>query len=329
MSTEIAARPIWAEVERDVIEAMAAPWRSYWRDVAAAGSYAEAERLPFPGLPDLDRALANAIRAGYSVARAETLRKIERDLPGLLRRRLRGERRRPRVMAAGGDAAAQATAVLVHRLTELTAPEEWIEYYAGNRIPPLTWALQEKARRELAARVAAGAAQGLSWRDIKAKLRETYQLGWPHAENVARTELATMYSHGSLLHYGQTDIVRNVQFMAVLDSRTTKICARLNGKVFAIGAVPHGVTPPLHYQCRSTLSPVLAWEKLRATPLEEVWAGAAADELPLEGFGTADLPPMEPYSISELLRPDLASAKGEVRAALQWLARGPATGWWL
>ena len=322
-------RADWGPLEGELVEAIGEPCRHYWRRVAAAGSFAEAQRLPFPELERVDRVLADVVRAGYRAARKATVDRIRRDLPARLRRAIG---RRPVIHAAGparGDAAAQATEILIRRLDQLLIPEDWVEYYAATRVPPLTWALEEKARRELAARVATGAAQGLAWHDIKRKLRDTYGLGWAHAENVARTELATMYAHGALLHYRQTDIVGKVQFMAVVDSRTTPVCARLNGKVFPIGAAPASVTPPLHYQCRSTLSPVLAWEELPAVTPAEAFAGAGPDEFPLPGFGVADLPDGEPYSISELLRPDLAAATGDVRDALRWLARGAAAGWWL
>ena len=327
---EDSARPQWPErLERDLLDVIADPCRRYWRQVARADSFGAAQQIRLPALEGLDRALANAIRAGYRAARAATEVRIRRDLPARLRRAIG---RRPVIHAAGparGDAAAQATEILIRRLDQLLIPEDWVEWYAANRVPPLTWALEEKARRELAARVATGAAQGLAWHDIKRKLRDTYGLGWAHAENVARTELGTMYTNGALLQYTQTDLVTRVQFMAILDSRTTPVCARLNGRVFRVTEATASVTPPLHYQCRSTLSPVLAWEDLRPQSPAEAFAGAGPDEYPLEGFGVADIPEPDPYSVEELLRPDLAEATGAVRDALQWLARGATVGWWV
>lgn len=46
-----------------------------------------------------------------------------------------------------------------------------------------------------------------------------------------------------------SDIFDTEAFVAVLDSRTTEICAALDGKQFPVGEGPQ---PPLHWNCRST-----------------------------------------------------------------------------
>lgn len=56
------------------------------------------------------------------------------------------------------------------------------------------------------------------------------------------------------------DLVEGVQWVATLDSRTSEICASLDGQVFKLG---EGVRPPAHPNCRSTIVPVLkSWESL-------------------------------------------------------------------
>lgn len=50
------------------------------------------------------------------------------------------------------------------------------------------------------------------------------------------------------------DLIEGVRYVATLDSRTTIICASLDGKVFAIGEGPR---PPQHMNCRSTTIPVM------------------------------------------------------------------------
>jgi SPP1 gp7 family putative phage head morphogenesis protein len=63
------------------------------------------------------------------------------------------------------------------------------------------------------------------------------------------------------------DVVKGVQFVATLDSRTTEICMSLDGQVFDVGDGPR---PPMHYQCRSTTVPVLkSLEELGLPKLRE------------------------------------------------------------
>lgn len=50
------------------------------------------------------------------------------------------------------------------------------------------------------------------------------------------------------------DIMSGVRYTATLDSKTTLICASLDGKVFAIGKGPR---PPQHVNCRSVTVPVI------------------------------------------------------------------------
>jgi len=72
-----------------------------------------------------------------------------------------------------------------------------------------------------------------------------------HTANYARQALFEANDH----------LVKQWQFLATLDGRTTITCASLSGKTFAIGQGPQ---PPRHWNCRSTSVPVLesAWESL-------------------------------------------------------------------
>ncbi len=51
-----------------------------------------------------------------------------------------------------------------------------------------------------------------------------------------------------------TDVLKGVEYVATLDTRTTVICANLDGQIFPIGKGPR---PPQHFSCRSTTSPVV------------------------------------------------------------------------
>lgn len=65
-----------------------------------------------------------------------------------------------------------------------------------------------------------------------------------HVTNQARTELFRE----------NDDIIAGMQWTATLDSRTSVICAGLDGKIFP---VDKGIRPPAHPNCRSTMTAVL------------------------------------------------------------------------
>jgi hypothetical protein len=57
-------------------------------------------------------------------------------------------------------------------------------------------------------------------------------------------------------------VVDEVQFVATLDSRTTPLCRSLDGQHYPLAEAP---TPPLHWNCRSKLVPVIDWRALGVT----------------------------------------------------------------
>ncbi|MFP4212140.1 MAG: minor capsid protein [Alkalispirochaeta sp.] len=96
---------------------------------------------------------------------------------------------------------------------------------------------------------AAGYADGIleqSRREIASLVRTAVN----HTVTTAREE---MYDQNS-------DLIKGVQYVATLDSRTTLTCASLDGKVFPMHEGPR---PPQHWGCRSTTIPVTkSWREL-------------------------------------------------------------------
>jgi len=115
-------------------------------------------------------------------------------------------------------------------------------------------------------------------------------IGKARAENIARTEATTAFNQGRMAAFRETKgFVGAVEFMAITDARTTPICMERDGLVLAINdpRLPDN-TPPLHYMCRSVLSPVSGLE------LEDLGGKAYLDKqrekldklpAPLKGFG--------------------------------------------
>lgn len=73
------------------------------------------------------------------------------------------------------------------------------------------------------------------------------------AETLVRTELARMYSEIELESYRDTGI-KEIEFMATLDSVTSHICRENDGNIIKVSEAKVGDNiPPLHPNCRSTI----------------------------------------------------------------------------
>lgn len=188
--------------------------------------------------------------------------------------------------------------------------------------------LAGKWNRDLDARVneiiVQGLDEGLSNRDIMKRLQQVFpDFSRARMENIARTETASAYNAGRLAVLGQSRFVVAVQFTAILDDRTSDICRARDGKIMLLSDPRLAAnTPPLHFQCRSTIVPVDRFD------LEDLQNGDAAvearffghlkkggprnfaeatnwDELPdpLAGFGGPDEPGPTPAPRPRAPRP--------------------------
>lgn len=75
-------------------------------------------------------------------------------------------------------------------------------------------------------------------------------------EAVVRTALNhTAATAKTELYKANTDIIKQIQWVSTLDSKTSLICAGLDGRIFDVDK-PHRI-PPAHFNCRSTTIPVV------------------------------------------------------------------------
>lgn len=81
------------------------------------------------------------------------------------------------------------------------------------------------------------------------------------AEAVVRTAVAHTVNHSREIYYGENpDLIKGVQWVSTLDSRTTLICMARDGIVYP---VKKGPRPPAHVNCRSTTTPVTkSWREI-------------------------------------------------------------------
>ena len=85
--------------------------------------------------------------------------------------------------------------------------------------------------------------------------------------------------------WGNKDIIQGFQFSAILDSRTTPLCASLNGQTFSVNDVDSlDLRPPLHWNCRSILIPITTsqtapeWTGLEVKPTADMTAQEIIDK---------------------------------------------------
>jgi len=89
-------------------------------------------------------------------------------------------------------------------------------------------------------------------RDVVGKTRMTEA----QASALVRTSITRTQSVSQLAVLQENkEIMKGVRFTAVLDSRTSPICAHHDGQVYDVDDTRF--TPPLHWRCRSTLVPVV------------------------------------------------------------------------
>lgn len=103
-----------------------------------------------------------------------------------------------------------------------------------------------------------------------------------HLENIVRTNFNDSYNQGRQNMMDDPDvkdIMAGEMFSAIMDDRTTEICQALDGQVFIYGDPDIArFTPPLHFNCRSTLVPVTKYEQFEAIKPE-----LKARALPMKG----------------------------------------------
>lgn len=114
-----------------------------------------------------------------------------------------------------------------------------------------------------------------------------------HAETVMRTNLNGAYNSGRLdLFESAGDFVKAVQFSAILDDRTTDVCRKWDGTVIPMNSpMLNALTPPLHFNCRSTLISVT--DTPDNASVKPTLQKDLPDVAPQKGFGR--IPGKEPF----------------------------------
>mgnify|MGYP000347565771 FL=1 len=105
-------------------------------------------------------------------------------------------------------------------------------------------------------KVKAGLANGKPPKEIIADVMRTTKLTEAQASTLTRTAITSTQSAAlNRVVLANKPLIKGYLFSAILDSRTSPICSHHNGKVYDVD--DKRFVPPLHWNCRSTLIPVL------------------------------------------------------------------------
>lgn len=120
----------------------------------------------------------------------------------------------------------------------------------GRTLADWTRGLEQTSLSNITQIVNRGLRDGTGIREMAAQVRGATLKTSSAAEAIVRTAV-THASAGARDEFAQanTDVIVGVRWVSVLDSRTTVICAGLDGQVFK---VDEGPRPPAHVNCRST-----------------------------------------------------------------------------
>ena len=111
-------------------------------------------------------------------------------------------------------------------------------------------------RKRIEATIRRGISEGLSEAAIAKNIRNDYKISITNAIGLARTSITSVTTQADFAVYeSNKGLLRGWQYVAVLDSRTTTLCAHRNGTVYPLEDRAH--LPPAHFNCRSTTVPVV------------------------------------------------------------------------
>ena len=105
-------------------------------------------------------------------------------------------------------------------------------------------------------KVKSGLANGKSQNEIISDVMKTTKITEIQAKTLTRTSItSTQTAALNKVVQSNKELIKGYMFTAILDSRTSPICSFHNGKLYDVD--DKRFVPPLHWNCRSSLIPVL------------------------------------------------------------------------
>lgn len=141
------------------------------------------------------------------------------------------------------------------------------------------------------------------------------------AESIVRTAVNQISNVAAFETYrANSDITSTYEYTATLDSRTTIICASLDGRSFRYDD-PAAPKPPQHWGCRSILVPRVDWDRLGLEPPPEGTRASAQGQVSADTT-YSDWLRAQPKSVqNEILGPSRAELFREGKVSLRDMVR--------
>ncbi len=152
-----------------------------------------------------------------------------------------------------------ANTVLPKKTIEMLMQQPWSGASFSERI----WDNSSALARVLKQEIIQAFMQGVSVKDLSDRIEKRFENDRYNTERLVRTELNYALNQSTKLSYDEAGI-KEYEFLAEIDSRTSDICRELNGQIFKMKDARAGVNyPPMHPHCRSTTIPVMNYEDIK------------------------------------------------------------------
>jgi len=124
--------------------------------------------------------------------------------------------------------------------------------WAGRHFSESIWQNKDKLMQELPKLLSSSMLSGQGVMKTSRILRDRMDVGFFDAKRLVATETNYMHGQGELQSYVD-DGIEQYEYVAILDSRTSDICKRLDGEIVNLEDAQVGENyPPMHPFCRST-----------------------------------------------------------------------------
>lgn len=129
--------------------------------------------------------------------------------------------------------------------------------WSGKNYSARLWGNTEKLAKVIKREVTNGMHRGISNTKMAKHVQQVMESGRKEAERLVRTEMNYVNNQANLDSIRDADMPY-YQFIAVMDSRTSRVCKDHNNEVYkVVDAIPGENLPPLHANCRSTIAGTL------------------------------------------------------------------------
>lgn len=134
---------------------------------------------------------------------------------------------------------------------QTAAREKWLGQNYSDRI----WANKQKLVSQLTQVLSQEFVRGSGPIEVSEELSKRLDVSRSNAQRLVRTEMNYISNKATMKVYADSN-VKEYQYVATLDARTSEICRDLDNKIFKVKEASVGINqPPMHPNCRSTTIP--------------------------------------------------------------------------